>query len=103
LGILADLLSFAASNKFPKLDLPPQEHQRRIIEAMTSRLEALARRQPVLAVLKDVHWIDPTKLDVLGRMINRIHVLKVLLMVTFRPEFAPPWVRAAGAYGYWRR
>jgi predicted ATPase len=55
-------------------------------------LEAVAREQPVLAIFEDVHWIDPTSLDVLSRMIDRIRDLPVLLLVTFRPDFAPPWI-----------
>jgi predicted ATPase len=45
----------------------------------------------VLAIFEDVHWIDPTSLDVLSRMIDRIPRLSVLLIATFRPDFEPTW------------
>ena len=57
-----------------------------------SQLVGLARRQPVLMIFEDVHWIDPTSLEVLGRTLDRIKTLPALLIVTFRPEFNAPWV-----------
>jgi predicted ATPase len=52
----------------------------------------LASQQALLMIFEDVQWIDPTSLEVLGRVVDRIKTLPVLLMVTFRPEFNPPWV-----------
>ena len=43
-------------------------------------------------IFEDVHWIDPTSLEVLGRTVNRLRTLGVLLIVTYRPEFEPPWI-----------
>ena len=57
-----------------------------------SQLAGLARRQPVLMIFEDLHWIDPTSLEVLGRTVDRIKTLPALLIVTFRPEFNAPWV-----------
>ena len=57
-----------------------------------SQLAGLARQQPVLMILEDAHWVDPTSLEVFGRMVDRIKTLPVLLIVTFRPEFNAPWV-----------
>jgi predicted ATPase len=56
------------------------------------QLEALAHRQPVLMVFDDVHWIDPTSLELLDRTVECVRALPVLLLVTFRPEFAASWV-----------
>jgi predicted ATPase len=52
----------------------------------------LASDNPVLMIFEDVHWIDPTSLEALGRIVNRIKALPALLIVTFRPEFNGPWV-----------
>ena len=52
----------------------------------------LAQLSPVLMIFEDVHWIDPTSLEALGRAVNRIRSLGALLVVTYRPEFEPPWV-----------
>ena len=43
-------------------------------------------------IFEDVHWIDPTSLEALGRAVDRIRTLRVLLIVTYRPEFDPPWI-----------
>jgi predicted ATPase len=55
-------------------------------------LEALSRSNPTLMIFEDVHWIDPTSLESLSRTVDRIRTLNVLLIVTYRPEFEPPWV-----------
>ena len=91
-AIFADLLSLSGADRYAKLDLSPALRRKRTIDAMMRRLEAMASDQPVLAIFEDVHWIDPSSLDVLSRMIDRIRDLPLLLLVTFRPEFAPPWV-----------
>src|SRR5262249_14969720 len=62
-----------------------------ILGALIRRLEGLARRQPVLVVFEDAHWIDPTSRELLDLTVERISSLSVLLIVTFRPEFQPPW------------
>src|SRR5208282_2100592 len=68
-AICAELLSLPG-DRYPRLDLTPQQRRTRTIEAMMCRLEALARQQPVLMIFEDVHWIDPTSREVLGRMID---------------------------------
>ena len=55
-------------------------------------MEALSRQYPVLMIFEDAHWTDPTSLEVFGRIIDRVRSLRVLLIVTFRPDFEPPWV-----------
>jgi predicted ATPase len=60
-----------------------------------AQLEGLAQLRPVLMILEDAHWVDPTSLEVLGRIVDRIRTIPVLLIVTFRPEFDAPWVGRA--------
>jgi class 3 adenylate cyclase/tetratricopeptide (TPR) repeat protein len=91
-AIFAALLSLTSDGRHPKLDLSPQERRKRTIDAIMRRLDAMAREKPVLAIFEDLHWIDPTSLDVLGRMIDRIRDLPVLALVTFRSEFQASWV-----------
>jgi predicted ATPase len=62
------------------------------VEALVSQIVALSRQNPVLMIFEDAHWIDPTSLELFGRIVERIPTLRVLLIVTFRPEFEPPWV-----------
>jgi predicted ATPase len=62
------------------------------LEALIRQLEGLARRQPVLMVFEDAHWIDPTSRELLDLTVEHVRNLPVLLIVTFRPEFQPPWI-----------
>ena len=62
------------------------------MEALIAQTEALTRQTPVLMIFEDAHWTDPTSLELFGRAVDRIASLRVLLIVTFRPEFAPPWI-----------
>lgn len=90
-ALLADLTSLPASEGHPLPSLSPQRKKDRTLEALIGQLEGLARRQPVVTVFEDAHWIDPTSRELLELMIERIRTLPVLLIVTFRPEFQPPW------------
>jgi class 3 adenylate cyclase/predicted ATPase len=91
-SLFAEMLSLPNDGRYPTLELIPQQRRQRTLEALVSQLEALARQSAVLMVFEDAHWIDPTSLEVLGRVVARIAALPVLLIVTFRPEFDPPWV-----------
>ena len=61
-------------------------------EALTAQIEVLSRQNPVLMIFEDAHWTDPTSLETFGRVVDRVRSLPVLLIVTFRPEFEPPWI-----------
>ena len=74
------------------IDLAPQQRRQRTLDALILQLQALARQNPVLMILEDAHWTDPTSLEVFGQAVSRIATLRVLLIVTFRPEFDPPWI-----------
>jgi tetratricopeptide (TPR) repeat protein len=89
--LLAALLSISTDGRYPPLALTPQMQKARTCEALIEQLEGLAARQPVLMAFEDAHWIDPTSADLLGLVIERLQRLPVLLLITFRPEFSPPW------------
>ena len=91
-ALLADMLSLPNDGRYPTLELDPQQRRQKTLEALTAQLEALSRSNPVLMIFEDVHWIDPTSLEVLGRTVDRLRTLGVLLIVTYRPEFEPPWI-----------
>ena len=90
--LLAELLSLPNDGRYPELDLAPQQRRQRTLAALIAQLEALARDKPVLMIFEDAHWADPSSLEVFGRLVDKIDALRVLLFVTFRPEFAAPWV-----------
>jgi class 3 adenylate cyclase/tetratricopeptide (TPR) repeat protein len=90
-AFLADLLSLPGSQRHPMPNLSSQRKKERTLAALIRQLEALSRRQPVLMVVEDAHWIDPTSRELLDLALDRVRRLPVLLVVTFRPEFQPPW------------
>jgi class 3 adenylate cyclase/predicted ATPase len=91
-ALFADMLSLPNDGRYPSLDLTPEQRRQRTMEALTAQSEALTRQSPVLMIFEDAHWTDPTSLELFGRAVDRIASIRVLLIVTFRPEFAPPWI-----------
>src|SRR5271166_612146 len=91
-ALFAEMLSLPNDGRYPALALTPEQRRQRTLEALMSQVGELARQQPVLMILEDAHWVDPTSLELVGRTIDRIKTLPVLFIVTFRPEFNAPWV-----------
>ena len=91
-ALLAEMLSLPNDGRYPALELVPEQRRQKTLAALGVQLETLARSSPVLMILEDAHWGDPTSLELLGRSVDRIASLRVLLIVTFRPEFEAPWV-----------
>jgi class 3 adenylate cyclase/predicted ATPase len=91
-ALFAEMLSLPNDGRYPALELAPEQRRQRTLEALTLQLAELARRQPVLMIFEDAHWVDPTSLEVLGRIVDRIKTFPALLIVTSRPEFNAPWV-----------
>jgi class 3 adenylate cyclase/predicted ATPase len=90
-AIIADLLSLPSSERHPLPNLSPHRKKERMLAVLIRQLEGLSRRQPVVMVFEDAHWIDPTSRELLDLTVERLRSLPVLLIVTFRPEFQPPW------------
>ena len=91
-AFFADLLSLPNDGRYPKVEMVPQEKRQRTLEALTNQIFSLAAQSPVLMIVEDIHWVDPTTLEALGRGIDRIKSVGVLLFMTYRPEFEPPWI-----------
>ena len=89
--LLADLLSIPTGERYPPLNLTPQKRKEKTFHAQLAQVEGLTACQPVLMVWEDVHWSDPTTREVLDLLIDRVLTLRVLVILTFRPEFTPPW------------
>src|SRR5215472_3011653 len=92
MAFLANLMSLPASERHALPNLSPQRKKERTLEALLRQLEGLARRQPILMVFEDAHWSDPTSRELLDLTVERLAGLRVLLIITFRPEFQPPWI-----------
>ena len=91
-ALFAEMLSLPNDGRYPALDMDPQQRRQKTLEALTAQVEALSRQNPVLMIFEDAHWTDPTSLETFGRVVDRVRSLPVLLIVTFRPEFEPPWI-----------
>ncbi len=91
-ALFAELLSLPNDGRYPALELTPPQRRQKTMEALGSQMEARTQQNPVLMIFEDAHWTDPTSLEVFGRAVDRVQTLRVLLLVTFRPEFAPPWI-----------
>ena len=94
-ALFAEMLSLANDGRYAALDVTPEQRRQRTLDALLSQMEALARQSPVLMIFEDAHWTDPTTLELFGRVVDRVRSLRVLLIVTFRPDFDPPWVGRA--------
>jgi class 3 adenylate cyclase/tetratricopeptide (TPR) repeat protein len=95
--LLADLLAIPAEGRYPPLDLAPRRRRELTLRTLVDQMVGLAARRPVLIVLEDAHWADPTTLELFGLAIDRARDLPALVSITFRPEFAPPWTDRAHA------
>ena len=91
-ALLSEMLSLPNDGRYPALELTPQQRRQKTLEALHAQVETFARKNPVLMIFEDAHWADPTSLELFGRGVNRIANLPVLLLITFRPEFEPPWI-----------
>ena len=91
-ALLSEMLSLPNDGRYPALELTPQQRRQKTLEALFAQVEAFAHKNPVLMIFEDAHWADATSLEAFGRAVPRIASLPVLLLVTFRPEFDPPWI-----------
>jgi class 3 adenylate cyclase/predicted ATPase len=92
-ALFAEMLSLPNDGRYPSLAaLTPEQRRQKTLEALTSQMATLTRQNPVLMIFEDAHWTDPTSLEVFSRFVDQIATLRVLLIVTFRPDFDPPWI-----------
>ncbi len=90
-ALFAAMLSLPFAERYPPLALSPTQQRRRTLAALLDLFEALARQQPILLLFEDAHWADATSLELLNLMVERVRQLPVLALLTFRPDFEPPW------------
>ncbi len=90
--LFSQMLSLANDGRYPALELTPEQRRQRTLDAFISQMQAVTRSGPALMIFEDAHWSDPTSLEALSRAVDQIATHRVLLIVTFRPEFDPPWI-----------
>lgn len=93
--LFAALLSLPTEN-YPPLQLSPQKQKEKTLEALAARVEALARQAPVIMVVEDMHWVDPTSENLLELLVPMVRRLPLLLVMTYRLEYHPSWAGQAG-------
>jgi class 3 adenylate cyclase len=89
--LLAALLSLPLPTSYPPLTLTPHRQRQRTFDLLLAWLHAEARRQPVLVVVEDLHWMDPSTLELLSLLIDQSAARRLCLVLTARAEFHPPW------------
>ena len=88
--LIATLLSLPAA-RYPVLNYSPQKQKEKTLETLSAQVEGLAAKSPVLMMVEDLHWVDPTTQESLDLIVSRLGRHRVLLVVTYRPEYSPKW------------
>jgi predicted ATPase len=91
LPLIAELLSLPVAGRYPPLRLSPQKRKEKTLEALLAQITTLAEQKPLLLLFEDVHWIDPSSLELLSLIVKSASTHRMLLVVTARPEFTAPW------------
>jgi len=92
-ALIAEMLSLPNDGRYPPVEVEPQLRRQKTLKALGSQIEALARINPVLLICEDAHWADPTSLELFARAVDLAASHRLLILVTFRPEFSPPLIR----------
>ncbi len=88
--LFAALLSLP-DDRYPALALTPQQQKQKTLEALLALLVARAAQEPVLLIVEDLHWVDPSTLEFLSLLVDQGPTARMLTLCTFRPQFPPPW------------
>jgi class 3 adenylate cyclase/tetratricopeptide (TPR) repeat protein len=90
-SVIATLLSLPGESRYGPLDLSPQQLKNSTIEILIAHMIGQAARQPVLCVVEDAHWADPSTMEMIGEVMSQIADHRIYLLITYRPDLAPPW------------
>ena len=90
--LIASLLAIPLNAQYKSLAFTPQRQRQKTIEVLVSATLARASRQPMLFAVEDLHWIDPSSLEMLDQLVARAEKQKILIFLTYRPQFTPPWM-----------
>ena len=91
-ALFAEMLSLPHDGRYLPVEVEPQLRRQKTLRALGSHIEALARIHPVLMIFEDAHWTDPTSLEFFARAVDLAVSHRLLILITFRPEFSPPWI-----------
>jgi len=91
IALLAGRLSIPLHGKYPELEVPPQRRKELLLEFLMEWLQELSVLRPLLFVIEDLHWVDPSTLEFLEKLVDEGMRDRILTIMTFRPEFETPW------------
>ena len=94
-ALFVRMLSLPNDGRYPVLEVPPRQRRQTTMDALVRQVEVLSRAGALLVIFEDAHWADPTSLELMGRLVSHIARHRVLMVISFRPEFAPPWSQQA--------
>jgi DNA-binding response OmpR family regulator/class 3 adenylate cyclase/tetratricopeptide (TPR) repeat protein len=95
-GAIAAMLSVSTGDRHRQPDLTPQQRKELTLRALLHRLEKVAQTHPVLMLFEDAQWADPSSLELLDLLIERLTELPILLAISFRSEYVAPWIGRSG-------
>jgi class 3 adenylate cyclase/tetratricopeptide (TPR) repeat protein len=95
-ALIAAILSVPTGARYPQLDLGPARRKERIFGALFRSLVNRTRNQPALMLFEDAQWADPSSIELIDTLVDRLPELPILLVISFRPEFTAPWIGRAG-------
>jgi predicted ATPase len=90
--LLAALLSLPLSADYAPLPVSPEQQKQKTLHALMTILLRIAAQQPVLFVMEDLHWLDPSTVEFLNLLVDQGPTARILVLLTFRPDFTPPWI-----------
>jgi class 3 adenylate cyclase/predicted ATPase len=91
----ASLLSIPLTADYAPLPMSPEQHKQKTLHALLTTLLRIAAQQPVLFAMEDLHWVDPSTLELLSLLVDQGPTARILAVLTFRPDFSPPWTGRA--------
>jgi TOMM system kinase/cyclase fusion protein len=89
--LFAALLSLPLGADFAPLTFSPEQQKQQTLHALLTILLRIAAQQPVLFVMEDLHWVDPSTLELLTLLVDQGPTARILALLTYRPDFSPPW------------
>jgi class 3 adenylate cyclase/predicted ATPase len=94
-SLFVEMLSLPGDGRYPVLELAPRQRRQTTMDALVRQVEILSNSGPLLIIFEDAHWADPTTLELMGRLTSHIANHRVLMVISFRPEFEAPWIEQA--------
>ncbi len=88
---IASMLSVLCDDRYGAITMPPEKYKDETLRALIDLIEAASNKQPCVMIFEDAHWADPTTLEVLDLLIDRVRTIPLLIVITHRPEFENRW------------